>query len=376
MLAGLYAAYVYDPAQWLAYSRRKEVYGPGRRYVSPSTSLRTVTAVVDYLAGAGLVDHRRGSYSRSEVGGFGYRSRIRTRPALAALLEGYGASPETLGFAPWTELVLLKGTPEYRGGPKALLPYTDTPETDGMRRDLRDLNVFLTGFRIDLEAPLDADEARRIGAERSSHLRRTFNNGRWDHGGRFYGGWWQLLRKASRAGLLIDGEQTVELDFRSFHPRLCYHLEGHPLPPEVDPYTVEGLEGPEQREAVKVAFNQLLNIAEGAKPKAKAKALGVLPRGLSYADLLARIEAAHPIIGTWFRSGRGVELQRIDSDIAADLLLHLREKGICCLPVHDSFIVPLSTQADLGRAMVEAYGRALKRRTPVTASPVISGWSD
>jgi hypothetical protein len=127
------------------------------------------------------------------------------------------------------------------------------------------------------------------------------------HGGRFYGGWWQNISKRDRRRLLIDGEATVELDFKSYHSRLCYHLEGRPLPGDADPYALPGLEGDEFRDLIKVGFNQLLNASPQVQPKPPLSAKK-LPDGLDWAGLLERIEQAHVPIRHWFRSGRGVEL--------------------------------------------------------------------
>jgi hypothetical protein len=101
----------------------------------------------------------------------------------------------------------------------------------------------------------------------------------------------------------------------------------------------------------------------------------VLPKRLSYKALLAQIGAAHAPIGHWFRSGRGVELQHIDSHMASSVLGYLRFRGVCCLPVHDSFIVPRSAEFMLGQTMAMGYVGALANRTTARAWPVISGWS-
>ena len=72
---------------------------------------------------------------------------------------------------------------------------------------------------------------------------------------------------------------------------------------------------------------------------------------------------------------RGVELQRIDSDIASSVLVYLRHRGICCLPVHDSFVVPASAEFTLGQTMALAYQAKLTDHTDVRAYPAIKGWS-
>lgn len=387
LVLDLYGAFAGNPErQWLAYSRNANDYGGKQRYVLPRATAKSASTAADFLAQAGLAEHRGGSYTRTELGGRGYRSRVRALPALVELLEGrFGITPRSLSRADWMELVRLKDAPDYPRGPKRLSGYTDTAETNGMREQLRDLNAFLAGFRIDLEGEagvvdgagdeIDQEEAVDVNDRSAIRLYRVFNNGRWDHGGRFYGGWWQALPKAARQRLLIDGEETVELDYRAMHPRLCYHLAGNPLGPKGDPYTLSGLEGEALRAVVKTAFNQLLNIATGGSPRSPEGARAVLPKRMSYKALVERIETAHTPIRNWFRSGRGVELQRIDSQMAENVLAYLRHRGVCCLPVHDSFIVPRSAEFLLGQTMAMAYHGALSTRTSARSWPVISGWS-
>lgn len=387
VVLALYATYRAEEDRWLAYSRRNDDYGPAfRRYLHPDVSARTVTTVADFLAAAGLVDHRPGFYSRNGVGGGrGFRSRIRARPQLVALLEEHGAFPASLGVADWSEPLRLKAPAEHWGGPKRLLPYTDTAATRDMRARLRAYNEFLDQFRIDLEPQADAsselgvqagdDDPADMADRRSRRLYRVFNNDRWDHGGRFYGGWWQRIPSAHRRRLLIDGEETVELDFAALHPRFCYHLEGMPLAPDIDPYHVEGISGPNVRGAIKVAFNQLANVDGPRRLKAPDGVLAMLPKGTSYAKLIRQIEMQHAPISSWLRKGRGVELQYLDSQIASKVLAYMRFRNICCLPVHDSFIVPRSAEATLGHAMLMAHWATLKKQTGIGCWPIITGWT-
>jgi hypothetical protein len=366
----------------LAYSRNANDYGPRQRYAHPKATGKLAAQVADFLASVGLVEHRRGFYRRREMaGGHGFRSRIRASGELVAFLsEDFGIGADSIVTSPNAETIILKAPADDYLGPKRLLPYEDTEETCKMRAELARLNAHLQGFSIDLEGDLEAALGEGEGNDllpiaRQARLYRVFNNGRWDHGGRFYGGWWQMLSKADRQRLLIDGEETIELDFKALHPRQCYHLSGQPLGRDVDPYLLPGLMGEGIRPLVKVAFNQLLNMAKPGYPKAPLEARQVLPKGTSYRDLIDAIEQNHKPIAGWFRQGRGLALQRIDSDIVDRVTGYLIHRGICCLPVHDSFIVPRSAEFTLGQTMALAYRGALSLHTQVRALPTITGWS-
>ncbi|WP_199555969.1 hypothetical protein [Sandaracinobacteroides hominis] len=382
MLLGLYALRRADKGRWGYYSRDNNSYGPSEAYAHALVTAHTARTVADWLVAQGLAEQVDGFLDRrvKTFGkGRGKQPRIKATAALQRLLEGRGGvRPENLGHADWTPLIRLKGPAESRGGSKPLLDYPPTDATRRMEREVRELNTFLNSFRVEL-AP-----AGRKGLGKSKglsavadpvRLYRVFNNACWTHVGRFYGGWWQELPKAKRRHLLIDGEAVIELDFRALHPRLCYQMSGQPLGPMDDPYAFPGMKGVAQRNLVKTALNQLINITPGMHLKTPAGAAKALPQGLSFKELLAQIELAHAPIGNWFRSAREVELQHIDSVIAETILRHFRKAGICCLPVHDSFIVPRSAERLLGWAMLLTYSVALERLGRPGPYPVLAGWS-
>ncbi|WP_439533223.1 hypothetical protein [Polymorphobacter sp.] len=96
---------------------------------------------------------------------------------------------------------------------------------------------------------------------------------------------------------------------------------------------------------------------------------------MSWAQFLRRVEAHHRPIGGWFRTGRGMCLQHLDSAIASKVLDYLTFRGAPCLPVHDSFIVPRSQERQLGETMVRAYYAQSGKHGAAKVHPVITGWS-
>lgn len=51
------------------------------------------------------------------------------------------------------------------------------------------------------------------------------------------------------------------------------------------------------------------------------------------------LQNTHPKLAEHIAAGVGLELQKLDSDIAEEVILRLTREGIHCLPVHDSLIV-------------------------------------
>ena len=371
----LYRAAVADSTLYLAYSRRKAEYGPTGE--CPQASLTSVTQVIDFLAGAGLVETVGGSYSRkpNPFGGpdtgTGYRSRMRATPFLVEMLEGvFGVSVQSL--AAGTTAVgrpIRMRPPVIRGVKTPYIRFDRSAETDAMADRVMAANRLRSTHLLSFEGPVP----NRVQLD-SIDMHRLFNDGRWDRGGRFYGAWWVGVRAKDRARILIDGEETVELDFAASQPRLAFHLEGHPLGPEDDPYMLAG-HPRKLREAAKIGFGQLVASDPDMRPIRRPEHKHLFPTASGYTAFLAELETAWSAIGPWLRSGRSLELQFIESGITDSIIAALTEQGIPCLPIHDSFIVPRSAEVTLGRLMREVYGDRLAQRTNVVAHPLIKGWS-
>jgi len=61
----------------------------------------------------------------------------------------------------------------------------------------------------------------RVIDETDRFLRRYFNDGSFEQGGRLFGGFWQSLSKAERvSGLTIDEKDIVTLDYAQMAPRV------------------------------------------------------------------------------------------------------------------------------------------------------------
>jgi hypothetical protein len=368
VVADLYSAYLHDPAWALGYSRNGNDYNGPKRYRSAVGSLTSVVTVADFLTGAGYVDSKTGYYRRAHNasdawGNGGERSRIRaTRKLISLLQDTFGVRPEHIERRDRDgELVRLKDT---KG---ALVDYTDNAHTIAMRRQLETLNKTLEAARIDL-GDYAADELPDVSAK---SLYRIFNDGRFDRGGRFYGGWWISAKSEVRSHILIDGEATVELDYSALHPWLCYHLSGIADVPQGDLYNVRGLEG--ARRAIKWAFVVMLNLAPGQRmPVASDKVKKQLPAKWTVGKLRKALVAHYAVIAEWLGAGRGTELQYIDSQIASEVLRNMDSSGVVCLPVHDSFIVAKKHEGILRLVMESAYTKVLhSHNSDLVGTPAI-----
>lgn len=354
----LYATYRNNPKARLRISRRKANYEARHRtrYNASPITHTNACRVSDWLVAQGLAGSRLGYYERIPEFGpnaaSGQQSRIWATESLSRFFEtDCGLTPQDVGFAPWLETVVLRDKGDDRI--KRDIDYTDTEETRRMRRNLKTINEALAGYELS-----QLGENGEVSDLPPFRLRRVFSQSSFELGGRFYGGPWINMKPEARARLLIDGEGTVERDYSSLHPRLIYALEGIPLVDGEDPYEVPGWDGSERRRYAKIAFQQLINSPTGKRIRKPSDIpMEEVGKG-QWPKLIRAFEGKHARVSHWFRSGRGLELQRIDSDMAERVILEMLRKGVCCLPVHDSFIVPLSARAALSDVMGEAYKAA------------------
>ncbi len=193
-------------------------------------------------------------------------------------------------------------------------------------------------------------------------LRRVFNNSSFEQGGRFYGGWWQILPKSYRKYITIDDEATVEVDFTGLHPTMIYAIKGAECPD--DPYELPGFT--QRREAIKAAANIMIN------SKDLGKVYGAIfedekCESIRYEakSVVAALKKKHTSISEFFCSGSGLKLQYEDSQMAEEILLSLSGKGIVALPIHDSFIVKLRHLKELDDTMREVSTRRFGREFKV-----------
>lgn len=248
-------------------------------------------------------------------------------------------------LAPGSEVIRLKDKGADDRGPR-LCKYTDTAETTRMRSDLSRINALLSRTSITSARRLtaaDYSEPSSPYVQRTT-LHRVFNRSSFDLGGRFYGGWWQLVKKEARQDIRINGQRTVEFDYSGLHPAILFAERGLTIP--ADPYeAVPCPTGPSGawRDAVKETFNAMLN-AEGQTLAPGDFDLGRY--GLSRKEFQQMIRDAFPAFRDLFGSGEGLRLQRADSDLMETILLQFADRGVPVLPIHDSAIIQEDKGAD------------------------------
>lgn len=375
---GLYASFFHKPSL-VAYYRKGDAqcYQRGKR---PSWyNAKAMSNDLDRMEVMGLVEKSLGEHGS-------VTSTYSLTPKLLIVAMELGIKDQNLTHDLWYDRLLRVYETNREGG-----NLVDVPLTADARRWcalLDDFNAFAA--KHDIAIKLNDSEREqlltRLNERRKAglpaHYRpalirtglyRSFNYGGFDRGGRLYGGWWQNISKGLRHKITINGQPTVELDYSCFHIRMLYHLLG--LAYDDDAYQIAEIVELEQRlslpeghyrEAIKKITQALVN-----SPKGKKGERCKLPDGVSFyphitrAEIRQMIEKKHQPIAPSFASGKGLELQRLDSDLAMQIIKNLQEKGVLVLPIHDSFIVDQRFEDELRKQMIDCYAERFKQ------SPVI-----
>ena len=269
----LYVKWLTDPTMYSSFYRRKGYYTTlDSRYNKLHISKITAD-IADALQRMEYIEHVKGHYGRS--GGSSHISRMRsTDKLIQQIVAVHHITPEMVELAPNTECIILRDLNQEKTK-QIDIPYEDTADTKRMREKLYAYNNLLRQIFIDIPEYPTAGIPTKSGKKRiritqhEKFVRRIFNNGTWDQGGRYYGGWWQRIPKDWRAKIRIWNTPVTEIDYSGLHIILLYALNGIDYWAVIgtDPYQIAGIE---ESERMRDLLKQVLLSAINAKDKSSA----------------------------------------------------------------------------------------------------------
>ena len=232
------------------------------------------------------------------------------------------------------------------------LPLPDSDRVTRMRDEMTAINAWIAGASLWWLGDFKADKID-VGQRA---LKRIFNNGSLDAGGRLYGGFWQYAKSALRIDSIIINDQAVaSLDFAQSALRMAYAQIGVE-PPRGDLYAIWGLEG--YRSETKKIVNALLS-ADTLPRRFPKGTRGEMPRSWKFERVLDAIQRYHAPIVSLFGSASGLRFMRDESEILIRTLRRLQSLGIVALPIHDCVLVGWSHRETAKRVMEESFHEVL-----------------
>ena len=231
LLLDLYVCWMTDPNMYLGVHMSNSGWKVNSRYNALHLSYRMIGIIKEFVA-VDLLEFQKGRQ--------GTLSRIRANRKLQLLFRDLKFPISEVVFDYMRDPLILRGMSEEpdemevqtssKKLKKPALEYDDTLKTIRMRGVLNKYNEFLNETRLDvfsLEKPYFERSEKKAGKEeklirtyitgRNHFVRRVFNNGSWELGGRFYGGWWQQISKELRPDIMINDNPVVEIDFTAMH---------------------------------------------------------------------------------------------------------------------------------------------------------------
>ena len=217
----------------------------GDRYHPNHLSFRIFNKVMDFLIDAEFMEmisegiwHPDPNKRRT--------GRYRATDRLINLCHEHDVNPYMITRYRTYEIIVLRAKRKGKQRQGDLINYKNTQFTKRARADLEKINEFIAGHNINLDITDDQEEALRDRMQNrddpardnyldftKTHLRRIFNNGSFEQGGRFYGGWWQEIFSEYRHFITIDGKRTVGLDYSGMHFAIMYADLGMNAPMEL-----------------------------------------------------------------------------------------------------------------------------------------------
>ena len=329
----------------------KKVLGKkGDRY-NPLTFPRSFPTKLRALRNLGFAEATLGKYSGFP--GQSKRTTIKAGPKLIALTDEHKVALGDFSGHYDEEVIILRRPKRGYGDEGERIDYEDNPTTQRFRKELRAINEWLDQADITFD-PAAFDKPVNVQARR---LRRQFTLGRFDRGGRLFGGFWINLSKPVRLqGIRIDGEEVAGLDYSALNPRLAYHI-AEADPPPGDAYTLPGFEN--SRDGVKKLFNTMLFKHPVTRFPKGARAL--FPRKVECSEVIEAILQRHPKLnGVLSDPETGHRLQFIESEIMMAVLQQCRESNIVALPVFDCVITKTSAEETVKEIMLQEFKAATR----------------
>ena len=184
------------------------------------------------------------------------------------------------------------------------------------------------------------------------------------HAGRIYGHWVQHCPSKFRRFLTFNGKPTIERDFSSMQLHLLYGLADL-APPSGDLYAFDGVD--------RHWMKSVLTKSVGAR--SKKEALAALRKDMKETAPGLMGEASNMFDRFWnhhsgvyellFSGDSWKALQYLDSTIALRVLRQLLDKGIICIPIHDSFIVQAQFGDQIEHAMRASFKSVFPNLNPI-----------
>lgn len=246
------------------------------------------------------------------------------------------------------------------------------PISKKMTPKQRNMIKILTSLNLKYKSNAICIEGERIDFQ----LKKIYNNSSLSLGGRNYmtgADATKAMYKQNRLKITINGEPCVELDFKAFFPSMMADMQGITFPENFDPYKIDiyGCDPELLRDLAKKACLMLLNTdnmkaaqfalaatlseEEWKERIDEAKEQGLWPEGRIVHEIIEKLIERNGYLMHECQSSNALKYMNYESEINDIVLERVLMDGYIVIPLHDSFIVPVSAEESTMYHMRKAY---------------------
>lgn len=386
LVLDLYHCYNGDKTRYIKLYLSPNSYEKIQRYNYFCITYDIVKNLTEKLLQHEFIEFKRGfNYAVNES------SKIKALPKLISFLEDdFGIKPCMVKTWKDQEVIILKEKTKkvWRNGKlvkiKKKKEYDDDDKTIKLRKNVYKYNVLLANTYLDIDdhcfkyvrklKELDRNNEKKHDPLRIDlSLKRVYRvfTGDFEHGGRWYGPFWQGCPEALRLRIIINGSHTVEFDFSGLHIHLLYALKKQKLG-DKEPYIVS-----KKDDINKLRRIYKLIMLTSVNCKNDIECIAAVEDQLieemeeepdKYPDEMPDLEAMllelkehHKPIADFINKKTGLMLQNIDSNIVEEVINQMTDSNIPVLSVHDSFICREEDAELVHKTMKEAFVKCIMR---------------
>jgi hypothetical protein len=340
---------------------RKNTPSIGKKYNPFNIGASSIRSALDALEINEYIIQKIGSYEKNK------RTTMQSTNKLLKWFESKDWSEKDIEFKVGSYITLRRSKKNHNK--PSYIDFKDTEYSLWLSEELKKYNQLLSKSDISIlsedgseEAPIRKNIVRRAFIRHK--VKDDIKNMEFAFGGRMYGPWIDFSEE-DRKRILINGESTIELDRTASHLNAMYQVitenpcsdkdpyvlyaEGHLVPRQIaknfcsfmqgsssprgtaqrviNNYKHKALEedNPKPKDIAK--YEEYLAFKKNVKPTAIVQA--ILMRHSKVSDKYMKGKEFGDLIGCW------------ESDLVFEVIIELTKRGIPCLTVYDSFIVPL-----------------------------------
>ena len=360
------------PKKVIAISMRKGNYKPSR--YNPLNLSDKLIDIVDKSEKVGLIGRKKGHGNRVAP----KLTRIWPTPLLEGIFEECDVNESLISESEqlsnqYREVILINKKDKTTKN-TTLVDYKDTEETNQWRGDVKFYNDVLARHHIDVGTLSDKEYLKEGVANKS--VVRIFHraNLKFECGGRLYCAFWESINSRHRENILINGTETIELDYSSLRINIAYGKKGV-TPPEGDMYDVgdfdSSIDSKIRRAWIKqmvivclnaktlqgtlTGFDKKLKDSKGVPAKTAWKNLDENRRKKLRKIMRDLVITKHKAIEEFFCTDCGITFMRIDSDITMEVVTYFAKMNVPVLSVHDSYIIDFQRAGMLDEKLHEVF---------------------